>query len=272
MQTGQVLQRAPVAAEQGLLRVQVERAGDRLALEFGHDQQHMLRHGLSQALEEFQVEIGRGVVLAVGAVIAARKKCPVALLDFIATQAPEGRARVGHLAPLLPDFLALFVRHLRQKFVERSVTRIAPVELHAGAQHHAGGLHQRRFLRLWKQHVQRRGILREFQRCAQQRGALGVGRRQEAWSGDRRERDGGEQLGVIREAVALIGVGPGPVEHILAIGMRLEINRHRRAKLRGNGSAGAIRRRFVPQCQELRQPAAVGAGAAAPMQGVEELI
>ena len=262
MQAGQVFQRAPVAAVQGVLRVQIERAGDGPALKLGHYEQYVSRHGLPKALEKFQVEVRRRVVRAVGLLVAAREQGPVALPYLVAAQPPETHARIAHLAPFLPDFLALVMRQLREKFVERAVARIGPVELHPGAQHHAGGLHQCGFGRLREQHVQRRGVLREGERSAHQRRALGVGRGQEARSGDRRERYCRQQLGVIREAVALIGVGPGPVEHILAIGMRLEIERHRRPKPRGGGRAGAIGRGMVPQCQELRQPAAVGSRAA----------
>ena len=47
--------------------------------------------------------------------------------------------------------------------------------------------------------------------------------REQPHAGDGRKRNRREQLGVIVEAVPPIGVGPGPVEHILAVGMPLQV-------------------------------------------------
>ena len=66
---------SPVSGPRLLAATDAERAAlvrAALALEFRHDQQNVPRHRLPQALEEFQAEIGRGAVRAVGAVVAAR--------------------------------------------------------------------------------------------------------------------------------------------------------------------------------------------------------
>ena len=69
------------------------------------------------------------------------------------------------------------------------------------------------------------------------------------------------ELGVVLDAVALVGVGPGPVEHIFAVGVRLGEQRH-----------GPGERSGAPQEQELRQPAAARGGAAALDQRRQELV
>ena len=46
-----------------------------------------------------------------------------------------------------------------------------------------------------------------------------------------RERHGAQQLRVVLEAVPGVGVGPGPVEHVFAVGMALEVERSGRCEV-----------------------------------------
>ena len=63
-------------------------------------------------------------------------------------------------------------------------------------------------------------------------------------AGDRRERNGRLQLGVISPAGPLIGLRPAPVKDVLAIGVALQVQRHRRQQSRRRrkapGDAAAI--------------------------------
>ena len=59
--------------------------------------------------------------------------------------------------------------------------------------------------------------------------------------------------------MALIGIGPGPVEHIFAIGMLFQVQRH-----------GAKQCVPVLEQQVLRCPAGGGASASGVVQGVQE--
>lgn len=59
--------------------------------------------------------------------------------------------------------------------------------------------------------------------------------------------------------MALVGVGPGPVEHVFAIRVPLEVQRH------GGGEHVAVK-----QHQVLRLPARVFGGAAGRVQRVQE--
>jgi len=77
----------------------------------------------------------------------------------------------------------------------------------------------------------------------------------------RRERDRGHELRVVVDAVALMGIGPGPVEDIFAVGVILGEDRHR-----ADQAAGA------PQEHELRQPAALRGCAAGVDQRREEFM
>jgi hypothetical protein len=71
-----------------------------------------------------------------------------------------------------------------------------------------------------------------------------VGSRQQPRPGHRRERDRVDELGVVVEAVALIGVGPGPVEHVLAVRVVLQVER-----AGGDELAAAL------EGEEVRRPA-----------------
>jgi hypothetical protein len=135
------------------------------------------------------------------------------------------------------------------------------VELHPGALEQAQAA-QRRCVRLAREEdVQRRdigGARRLQQRFGELRAhAIVLGQQSSAGGG--RERHRRQQLRVVGEAVALVGVGPGPVEHVLAVRMRLHVERHR-----------ARQPWAIPECQVLRRPAARRRRAAAAVKAVEE--
>ncbi|KFJ59681.1 hypothetical protein DK45_3459 [Bordetella bronchiseptica] len=83
--------------------------------------------------------------------------------------------------------------------------------------------------------------------------------RQQARPADRRERHGRQQLGVVGQAVARVGVGPGIVEHILAARVAFGIERHR---------AGQQAR--AAQGQEAGRPAGAWTGASGIVQRPQE--
>ena len=61
-----------------------------------------------------------------------------------------------------------------------------------------------------------------------------------AWAADRRERHGVEQFGIVVESDLGIGIGPGEVEHELAVGMMLFVERGR-----GDGFAVVVFKQAV---------------------------
>ena len=132
------------------------------------------------------------------------------------------------------------------------------MELHRGAQRHARSGAGDRILLVGKQNVQRRQPLIAHvlqQRLNQGRTGLRV-HRQQARAGHGREGHGHQGLGVVVQAVLGISAGPSPVEHVLAVGVVLEVERAGRHQL------GAL-----PQRHELRLPASLSAGTGAAVQG-----
>lgn len=216
MQAGHMLQRAPVAAVQRAAVVHRERRGDGFAVALGHGQEQVVRHGLADAQEEIEIEIGRGVMRGVGMAVAAVEEAPVGFLDFLAAQGEKAHALLGHLAPFGQDVLAFLAVQRGGEFVKAGVALVMPVELHAAAQQEAG-IGQR--LGLLRRRIEDMGggvrpvLLQGLQRRQQRRARRFVACQQAA-AAYRRERNGRQQLGVVRQAVALVGLGPGPVEHL----------------------------------------------------------
>jgi len=264
VQARHVFERAPVAAVQPLLVVDQQAGGDRAAGALGQHQDQVLGQGAPDALEERLVEVGRGMVRRVGGLVAAGEERPARRRDVAAVQPAHVHLFLRHAATLGADLLALGLRERRQERLEVVVAVVAPVELHAVAQHQArlaqgGSLGLER-----EQHVQRghaRGARQRQQRVRRGPARPGVAR-PEAGARHGRERHRAQQLGVVAQAVALIGIGPGPVEHVLAPGMRLQVQRHRRHR----------RARCVSQQQVARGPAAARADAAGELERAQELV
>jgi len=131
------------------------------------------------------------------------------------------------------------------------------VELHLTPAHQAGGVAGGQVGRVAEQQVQRRELVlaAPAQHRLQQRRARRRIARQQARTGHGREGHGDQRLGVVGQAMLLIGARPGPVEHVLAVGMALDVQRA------GGGQLVA-----VPQAREARRPARLGHGAAAGVQ------
>ena len=263
MQARHVLDRAPVAAVHRLRRVNQHGRRDRLARFFRHDQQDIVRHGRADAQEKIQVQVGRRVMRAVGVVVAALEETPVGRACGSAPDLPEGDAGLLHLAPLGADVLALLALQRVEKLFEIAVTVVQPVELHARAQQEAGrlqglGLGLRRV-----QHMGRRQaavFLDRFQ-CVDQGLARSCIACQQPAAGHWREGYCRQQLRIVFEAVAPVSVGPGPVEHILAVGVRFRIERHCRHQ-----------HVLLPERQKLRLPAGIDRCRAGGMERIEKRV
>ena len=128
------------------------------------------------------------------------------------------------------DLLALVALQPGQQRVEVGdrVSRVLrPVELHAFAHQAAGGGERAGVVGLGEQHVQRRQVrlAASATRACASASRAGASAGQQARAGHRRERHRDQQLGVVGQSVALVGVGPGPVEDVLAVGMGLQVQR-----------------------------------------------
>ena len=149
-----------------------------------------------------------------------------------AMSAPRGQrkrdAGIGHLAALLPDLLALVLRQAGEEGVEVGQSCVEPVELHGVAQHQAGLRAGRDVLvgarTAGAATTASPACTRPAAPRTSARARRGVAR-QQARARHRRERHRHQRLGVVGQAVLLVGVGPGPVEHVLAVRVVLEVQR-----------------------------------------------
>jgi len=185
----------------------------------------------------------------------------VLVANLPAGESPQAYARFLHPAPLLTDFLALGRSELGQELLETRVAAVLPVELDRAAQHHSRRFHLARLGPGREQHVQRRRFAREPDRGANQQRPRGRVARKQAGSRDRRKRDRAEQLGIVRKSVAVIGVGPGPIENVFPVGVGFEVQGHR-----------AGERFALPQGEIVRRPSGGLAGAPRLVQGMEKLV
>ena len=94
-------------------------------------------------------------MLAVSGAIAPVEEAPVGVRGGCAGDVTEGDAGLMHAATLRADILALLLFQRGQEVVEAGEARIAPVELHAVPQQHAGAAQLLGFTGSGKQHMQR---------------------------------------------------------------------------------------------------------------------
>ena len=106
----------------------------------------------------------------------------------------------------------------------------------------------------------RLGLLAQLAERPDQRLTRAIGRiggDEEPAPGHRRERDGDLELGIIVAAGALVGIGPGVVEHVFALAVALQIA--------GRGGDHASARIFNRQVR--RRPAGAAADRAGGLEG-----
>ncbi len=208
-------------------------------------------------------------MVAVRVFVAAVEERPVRGGDLGADLARERDAGGGDPAPLLLHLLALVVVERREKIGEVAIARILPAELHAVPDDHARrraclGLGRGR-----KQDVQRRERwiaaawrrLQSRERGPQQRGARRFVGGEEPLARRRGERDRRHQLRVVAAPVPAVRIGPRPVEHVLAVRMRLGVERQRPDERVG-----------APGGEVARRPARGRRGAAGLVQRAQERV
>src|SRR5690606_11216550 len=125
-----------------------------------------------------------------------------------------------HLLALLAQLLALARTQAIEEILKIAVAPVEPVELATQALQPAGTPGEQRVVRrLGEVHMPagqpplRQLRLRRLQQAAQRRF-----RAEQAWPGHRREGDRAQALGVVGDAGAATGIGPAPVEDVLAVG------------------------------------------------------
>ncbi len=153
------------------------------------------------------------------------------------------------------------MREASEEIPEVRVAVVGPVELHRAPHEEACLGEHGCILVPCEQHVQGGAVAGELERRLHQRALHRRGRSQQARPADRRKRHRADELRVVVDAVALMGVRPGPVEDVFAVGVVLGEDRH-----------GADQAARAVQEHDLRQPAGLCAGAAGVDQRREKLV
>src|SRR5688500_2437229 len=146
--------RAPVASIQRVRVTDVESSTNRAVVPQCQNQQDVFRHAFAEPEEEFQIQVGSGVVLAVCIIVAVDKEAPTVIAYIISRQPFKLDTQVMYLASLLPDLLAFAITHSLQKILKIFITSsrpVLPVKLNAASQHHSRSLQFPRLILLGKQ-------------------------------------------------------------------------------------------------------------------------
>ncbi len=245
MQSGDVFARPPVAAPQRVPVEDVECGAQAPSAPVSEHEQQVCGQRRADFVEEVERKVGGGVVRPVGALVAFEEERAIRGVDVGADLAHERDARLGEAPPLLADLLALFVIEHAEEGGEVAVAAVAPMELQPVAREHAGGGAFARLRLVGEQHMQRRIAVAQLrERVLEQRAARRRVGREQPRSGHRSEGNRGDELRVIAASVTSIGVGPAPIEHVLAVAVCLRVQRERAGK-----------RRLRPRGEEARLPA-----------------
>ncbi|MNZ66585.1 hypothetical protein D3C78_848140 [compost metagenome] len=196
----------------------------------------------------------------IGIGVAGVDEVPLSLAQLPAFAPVEVDALPCHLLALLAHLLALARSERIEKILEIPVASIEPVKLAPQALQPAfapgdhavgediGEIHM---------HPGKSLAGHPCGQAIEQPTGIRRVPRQQTRTGHRRKRHGRQQLGIIGDARALAGISPGPVEHVLAARMALQVGRHGREQL-------TI---AIAQQSMGRLPAAAGADTAAFLQG-----
>src|SRR5579872_6450563 len=225
-----VLDRPPVAAVERVVAEKIDRAGDIASRPARHDEERAVGEYRPDQIEEGAGEVGAAPFARAGLHVEFEEGVPVRRTDRRAGQPFNLNPAVERLAPLAPDRLTLAGSERSEKIVERGIAVAGEMELLAGADEKSGARQPVGVLGRGKSEVNRRGLglFAQLPQGSDQRLARAFRRiagYEEPASGHRRERDRDLELGIIAAAGALVGVGPGVVEHVLALAVGLEVAR-----------------------------------------------
>ncbi len=200
-------------------------------------------------------------MLVVGIAVAAVKERPFRCADFGAGCSTEADPSLVQPTPFLPDFFSLVVIQRREEIGEIAVSGVLPVKLKAVAHQQACRRELRRVVCIREQDMQRREALlgHQRQRAFEQTLPCLFACGQQSRPGGRREGDRREQLWIVALPMAPVRVGPGPVEYVFSVRVRLQIQRHR-----------ADQRIALSQQQIARRPPGLRCGASGLVQRVQE--
>src|SRR6185312_11971033 len=189
------------------------------------------------------------------------------LVELVSVQRHEFDTLLGDAPALAARFLALLGGEALQEVIEIAVRLVVPLKVTIAPQEPAGrlgGLAGRLVEKqaMYRGHTPLIGLAAhplEQRRAQRSRRQIRPG--QQPRAGGRREGHRAEELWIVGQAALLGGARPGEVEHELAPGMLLAIQRC------GSGEAPRIEEQQVLGC-----PAGARAGATGVLEGVQEFM
>ena len=259
---------APVAPVQAVTGPEIQGAGDGVLPIVGQHHDHLLPEGRRDLGEEGLGQVtAMSAAFGVGVLVKTVELAPLPGPYLVALQGSQGQSLLRHPGAFPPQALALAAGETRQEIVETGIALVEPVELGGHALRQAAFSQTLAHFPLWKEQMPGGDVLPPGEvldglQCGAPRGVFVDPRPgKQARAGGGCERYGAHQFRVVAQAAALPGIRPGPVKHVLAIGVRLEVQRHE----------GEDAER-VPQHQVAWLPTGCGGGAAAVFQAVQEFM
>lgn len=222
VQVGIVRAGAPIAAKQSITLGKgngARHAGFALVCQV---ENRAMAECLTDGGEELLREIGRAPLAAGRVAVEAVHGFEVQRLNLAACMRIDAESAAGKLTALPTNFFALLLAQARQEGCKICEVSVGPVKLTAAASQERMGIEAPLLGFFQEERVTggkveafrlAKNLAHEFMSAV--RRAVGTG--EEFWAGSRREGDGGNEFGVVGEARAFIGTGPGPVEDILSI-------------------------------------------------------
>ncbi len=210
-----------------------------------------------QARKEIPIQIRALATLLIGVGVALVEVVQVLLAHVLALLVFKGQALFVDLAAVLSHFFALLLGQGGQKVLVVAVVLVLPVKLHIMANHETCLLQSLPVVRIREQHMHRGQLIAlcQLDQLPGQQHAIFLGASQQARAADRRKGDRAQELGVIVQPMAVIGLSPALIKHILPPGVMLQIQGHR-----------ATQRLSTMHQQVMWRPACLWRGAASGVQ------
>jgi hypothetical protein len=255
---------APIASVERVAAAEEDRGRNRRALQLGELHDDCAGECCRDRAEELRIEIVLVAAHLEGAGRKSEHDVPQPRVHFLAGQRAELNAVLLHTAALAQGLLALVGAERREKGVEARVAAVVPVELAILAPEVLARTERRAIGIGYEQDVSGRHLLtaRVLDQCRCQPFTRGLGFRQQARAGCRREGCHADELRVIAQARLRVRARPAPIEHELAPRIALAVERERCFDFAG----GRL------QEQVARDPASAGADASGALERQQEFV
>src|SRR6185437_7369557 len=226
-----IVLRAPVASVERILRAQEYGSGDRATPVAGQLDDEALAKATCDGGEAGAIQIGCVAMTQEGHGVKGMYALERSLVELVSVQRHEFDTLLGDAPALAARFLALLGGEALQEVIEIAVRLVVPLKVTIAPQEPAGrlgGLAGRLVEKqaMYRGHTPLIGLAAhplEQRRAQRSRRQIRPG--QQPRAGGRREGHRADELWIVGQAALLGGARPGEVEHELAPGMLLAIQR-----------------------------------------------